>query len=442
MCKLYKRLSLLFLLSISTALTNVLAQTTIPEPYSSHMLDVNETNVENLIDSLRVDTTLFVEDMKFPSRFFGPIVYKGFLLRDTINAGRPFETDPAFDWINRQRRLNSRMDNITSKISRDNPNLVPYIESLLPEPPKVYHAEIDPSKAQIVIKELDNTKIADDAPKPVEIKRRNWLYNFNGAVQFSQAYVSPNWYQGGNNNLNMIVNAAYNIKLNEAFHPRLLFDNTIRYKLAMNSAPDDSLRNYSISEDLFQITTNFGLKASKYWYYSINGSFKTQLLNNYATNTNNLKAAFLSPGELNLGVGMTYAYSNKKSTFKAKASISPLSYNLKMCTNKNIDPTQFGIKEGHKTLNQYGSSCEGTIDWQISYNIKYATRLFAFTDYSDFQSDWEHTISFEINRFLSTQLYFHLRYDSQTPRIEDSKWHLWQVKEILSFGFSYKFATV
>ncbi|MDE7092520.1 MAG: hypothetical protein K2O43_03745, partial [Muribaculaceae bacterium] len=84
----------------------------------------------------------------------------------------------------------------------------------------------------------------------------------------------------------------------------------------------------------------------------------------------------------------------------------------------------------------------GTIDWQISYNIKYATRLFAFTDYSDFQSDWEHTISFEINRFLSTQLYFHLRYDSQTPRIEDSKWHLWQVKEILSFGFSYKFATV
>ncbi|MDE6073565.1 MAG: DUF3078 domain-containing protein, partial [Muribaculaceae bacterium] len=306
----------------------------------------------------------------------------------------------------------------------------------------VYQAEIDPSKAQIVIKELETTKVVTDAPKPVEVERRNWLYNFNGSVQFSQAYVSPNWYQGGNNNLNMIVNAAYNIKLNEAFHPKFLFDNTIRYKLAMNSAPDDTLRNYSISEDLFQINTNFGVKASKHWYYSVTGTFKTQLLNNYATNTNNLKAAFLSPGELNIGVGMTYAYTNPKKTFDAKASIAPLSYNLKICTNDKIDPTLFGIKEGHHTDNQYGSSFEGTINWQLTYNIKYATRLFAFSDYNYFQSDWEHTLSFDINRFLSTQLYLHLRYDSQTPRLEDSRWHTWQVKEILSFGFSYKFATV
>ena len=440
MCKLYKQLTL-FLLLI-TASASVMGQTTIPEPYSSQMLDINSIDVDKIADSLKIDTSIFVDDLKFPARFFGPIVYTGFMLRDTIYAGHPLENDPAFEWISRQRKLQSRMAYMTNTISRDNPTLVPYIESLLPEPPKVYHAEIDPSKAQIVIKELDNTTVASDAPKPVEIERRNWLYNFNGAVQFSQAYVSPNWYQGGNNNLNMIINAAYNIKLNEAFHPKLLFDNTIKYKLAMNSAPDDSLRNYSISEDLFQITTNFGLKASKYWYYSITGSFKTQLLNNYATNTNNLKASFLSPGELNVGVGMTYAYSNSKSTFKAKASISPLSYYLKMCTNNNIDVTQFGIKEGHHFLNQYGSSCEGTIDWQITYNVKYSTRLFAFTDYGNFQSDWEHTLSFEINRFLSTQLYFHLRYDSQTPKIEGSKWHDWQMKEILSFGFAYKFATV
>ena len=69
------------------------------------------------------------------------------------------------------------------------------------------------------------------------------------------------------------------------------------------------------------------------------------------------------------------------------------------------------------------------------------SRLFVFTDYTYLQSDWENTISFDINRFLSTQLYVHVRYDSSTPRLEDSKWHTWQIKEILSLGFSYKFAT-
>lgn len=445
MCKFFSSLNLILLLTFLGAGSHVTAQTSGLDRLSAQFFDVDDTFVTAGGDTLVVDTTLFVGDMRLPSRLFGPIVFTGYNLRDSasiLNGIKNGNTDPAFSWIDRQKSLQRRIDDMIASVTYNNPDLIPYIETLLPEPPKVYQAEIDPSKAQIVIKELETTKVVTDAPKPVEVERRNWLYNFNGSVQFSQAYVSPNWYQGGNNNLNMIVNAAYNIKLNEAFHPKFLFDNTIRYKLAMNSAPDDTLRNYSISEDLFQINTNFGVKASKHWYYSVTGTFKTQLLNNYATNTNNLKAAFLSPGELNIGVGMTYAYTNPKKTFDAKASIAPLSYNLKICTNDKIDPTLFGIKEGHHTDNQYGSSFEGTINWQLTYNIKYATRLFAFSDYNYFQSDWEHTLSFDINRFLSTQLYLHLRYDSQTPRLEDSRWHTWQVKEILSFGFSYKFATV
>lgn len=42
--------------------------------------------------------------------------------------------------------------------------------------------------------------------------------------------------------------------------------------------------------------------------------FKTPLLNNYRVNTEDLTAAFLSPGELNLGLGMTYSYENPKKT--------------------------------------------------------------------------------------------------------------------------------
>ena len=44
-----------------------------------------------------------------------------------------------------------------------------------------------------------------------------------------------------------------------------------------------------------------------------------------------------------------------------------------------------------------------------------------------------------IGHFLSTKIYAHLRYDSSTPRTEGTRWHQWQLKEILSIGFAYKF---
>lgn len=58
--------------------------------------------------------------------------------------------------------------------------------------------------------------------EPVKLDRINWLHNFDASLQFSQAYVSKNWYQGGNSNLNAILNVLYNVSLNQKFHPNLI----------------------------------------------------------------------------------------------------------------------------------------------------------------------------------------------------------------------------
>ena len=283
-----------------------------------------------------------------------------------------------------------------------------------------------------------NMPVADLEAK---FAKKHWLKTFNANLQFSQAYVSPNWYQGGNNNLNALLNLYYNVKLNPAFHPKWLFENTLQYKLGMNNAPDDELRDYSISEDLFQWNMTVGYRSTKRWYYSLNTQFKTQILNNYKSNTTTLKAAFLSPGELNVGVGMTYNYANPKKTFTFDASISPFSYNMKTCLRKRMNVTSFGIEEGRKTVSEYGSSAEGKLTWKMCDNISLRSRMFVFTDYDYIQGDWENTIQFTINRFLSTQIFVHMRYDSTSPVIEDTDWHKFQLKEILSFGFTYKFNT-
>jgi hypothetical protein len=274
-----------------------------------------------------------------------------------------------------------------------------------------------------------------------ELKKKHWLHTASADIQFSQAYISPNWYQGGDNNLALIIKLLWNVKLNQVYHPNLLFESNLKYNLGLYSTPQDLYHEYSVSEDIFQWNLTGGVKAFEKWFYSFTMQFKTQLLNNYGQNSLERKAAFMSPGDLNVGLGMTYSTTNKSKSLKFQASIAPFSYNLRTCLDTKVDPTQFSITEGHKTSNEIGSNAELTLEWKLSSNISYKSRLFLFSNYKYFNGDWENTVSFSINRFLSTQIYVHARYDTSTE-ITNNKWKHWMLKEILSFGFSYTFNTV
>lgn len=390
-------------------------------------------------DTLLFDSIVVVNPEPLPAAFFAPAIFDTYHYVDTTASTLNAINATNNTWAEREYQRSQLLIRTKQQYMINNPECVKYNLSLLPEPPKKYIATVDPAQSIITIKEapIDKAQISAEAPVE-EIKLRNWLHSFDGSLQFSQAYISPNWYQGGNNTVNMITSLNYGVKLNQAFHPNLLFETTVQYKLALSSAPSDSLRNYSISEDLFLLTSKFGFKAANRWYYTFNMSLKTQFLKNYKPNTNDLTAAFMAPGEFNFGVGMTYDYTNPKKTVVFGASISPLSYNLKTCLRSDIDETGFGITEGRHTESQIGSSAELKLKWQLAYNIYYQSRLFLFSNYKYVQGDWENTLSFSINRFLSTQLYLHLRYDSSTSPVEG--WEEWQLKEILSFGFAYKFS--
>lgn len=437
----------------NSQLLDLLVKVSKNEPQAPAVTDPLQARADSVLttadDTLQLpqDTLVDVSYMQIPTVMKLPATFADYSVtmnRDAYNplTDNPFEDVPqAALWAAKATACNSYYQAFFQNWMLRNPGLVPYNRQWMAEPPKEFVMTVDPTEAKITIQEVvrDAKTLASEKVGEANIKRINWIKKFDGGVQFSQAYLSPNWYQGGNSNLNAIVNLLYNVKLNPAYHPNLIFETTAMYKLGANNAPDDSVHQYNISEDLLQINTTFGVKAARRWYYSLNAQFKTQLLNNYKKNSNDLAAAFLSPAELNVGLGMTYAYQNPKKTFDFNASIAPGSYNLKTCTNQSIDPTQFGIKEGRTTVSQYGSSAELTLKWKLAYNIEYFSRLFLFTNYSYLQGDWEHSIDFHINRFLSTKIYAHLRYDSQAPSVAHTRWRHWQLKEILSIGFSYQF---
>ena len=343
-------------------------------------------------------------------------------------------------WLSRARRANRMAEDLEYTYILDHPLDKTYLAWELPEPPSLIPDDYSFSG---FIKRLDIPEVARQEHLDIEsgFKKTHWLHTTTDGIQFSQAYVSPNWYQGGNSYLALLFNFYWDVQLNPVYHPKVMFQSTLSYKLALNSV-EDEFHKYSISQDLFQYNLKTGFKAYKnYWFYSFNLQFKTQFLNNYESNSEVRKAGFLSPSELTAGLGMTYNHNFLNDRLKFSASIAPATYNLKTCIDPKIDPVQYGIKLGRKFVNEGGSSAEMSFDWNLTSNINWKARVFLFTDYTYFLGDWENTFTFTINRFLSTQLYTHLRYDSSSELRPAAKWQHWMLKEILSFGLTYTFST-
>lgn len=379
-----------------------------------------------------------------------PLIFSGYKAPSrpvfSVDTVRITDLDPNTLTLRRARKplfSVSRIDRINRELMAEylmaHPEKAKYLAWKLPDPPRLLPAE--DYTDEYLIEDIPVDVMEQPVPGIIDaVKRTDWLHKTDASLQFSQAYISPNWYQGGNNALSLLVNLLWDVRLNEVYHPSLLFESTLSYKLGLNSTPQDSLHRYSVSEDLLQYNFKFGIRARQKWFYSFTAMFKTQMLNTYGENSRVRKASFMSPGELNLGIGMTYATTGLKKRLKFNASIAPVSYNLKTCLDHLVDPTQFSIKAGRKTQSQIGSNAEAVLEWNIVSNISWRSRMFLFTNYDEFQGDWENTLNFAVNRFLSTQIYVHLRYDTASHQY-DGHWRHWMLKEILSFGFRYAFST-
>lgn len=344
------------------------------------------------------------------------------------------------DWLRKSLDSYRFQQDFIYSMMIDNPSLIEYAYWDLPDPPQLPEEDYS-LRGYLKRLNLPAIQVAKNLPVHANGGRINWLHNFGISLQLSQSYISANWYQGGTSHLAFFGSFLWEVQLNPVYYPNLMFQSTVSYKLGLNSTPDDLYHKYNVSQDLFQYNLKTGYRALHNWFYSFTAQFKTQFLNSYPANSETRSASFLSPGELNLGLGMTYNKENAAKTLKFSASVAPLSYNLKTCIDSHVDHGQFGIRQDRKWLNEIGSNAEVNFYAKLWGNTTYTTRLFVFTDYSSLQTDWENTLNFQFSRLFSTQIYAHLRYDTTADPTVSPKWGKLMLKEILSVGISYSFST-
>ncbi|MCD7972937.1 MAG: DUF3078 domain-containing protein [Candidatus Azobacteroides sp.] len=274
---------------------------------------------------------------------------------------------------------------------------------------------------------LDVGRIQKTYPKEVY-----WWKIANSVLNFSQTYLSENWYNGGESNITLL--SIQNIKFGYNNKSTVEFETEIESKFSFYSTPDDTIRSFRVNEDVSFIKSKIGYKAYRKFYYTISTQFKTQLFNNYKTNTDTPVSSLFSPVNLFVDFGMDYKLNTDKLTMSV--ILSPFSYKWIYIKDKTVDEEQYGLEKGVYEKSDFGSSLTGDITWAFNSQINWVSRLRYYTTYESVTAEWENTFNFVLNRYLSTKLMAHVRFDDEVARNE--KFDYFQYREMITFGIAFK----
>lgn len=333
---------------------------------------------------------------------------------------------------------------LTNALRRSNVELFTYGEDeLMVGRSRITHATNTNSISQMFERTIETGRMKQLAEglQLQEIEIRHWVPAFESSVQFSQNYVSDNWYKGGASNLNLYMRTYFAMLYTRG---KIRWNNELEDKLSLYTADGSADQRYRISEDLLRLRSNFGLKASKLWSYTVDGELRTQLFSTYNDDRTIVRSALLSPLTTNIGLGMQYNYATKSKRvygrkFSFSANIAPISHTYRYSSRRDIDLARHGLSAESPYYHRFGSTLRANLQWDFSMDISWSSRVYFNTSYTNVEAEWENTLTMRISRYFSTRVNLHLRYDdSVSPRGESGWKRFVQVNELLSFGFNYK----
>jgi len=270
-----------------------------------------------------------------------------------------------------------------------------------------------------------------------------WKYSGITSLNLSQLSLS-NWAAGGDNSLS--GNAL--VKLSADFDDGTLnWDNDLILGFGLIRTGSDPTRK---SDDQIELSSKFGYKAREKWFYSALLSFRTQFAQGYDNpgEDDRIKISdFMSPGYLNLALGMDYKPNKHISIF-----LSPLSTKFTFVMDENLSAAgSYGLDPGQTVRGEFGAYVKFAYKQEILKNVNLDTKIDLFSNYFDnpqyVDVTWDLLLTFKINEFLSASLMTQLIYDydiqfgfdSTGDGEIDSYESRVQFKELFGLGLTYSF---
>ncbi len=372
-------------------------------------------------------------------RLFVPVTMYGGVISNSINGQeKKLPKDyliPLTDGsLEEDEEVNASIDRTLLNVYLYNPSAVRYTEQEVMNQRSFKKDAVKNLRRPEQVVDLIDTRPQEDRALDSELRLKKpnfWTKSGKAYLQFTQNYISGNWYKGGESNNTLLsgltIEANYNDK------QKVQWDNKLEWNLGFLSSRSDTLHKYKTNTDLVRLTSKLGLQAVKNWYYTLQAEFYTQLFPSYKSNNPDVISNFLSPAYLKFDIGMDYKRSTKKYT--VSAVLAPLSYKMTYVAKDEVNETSFSVDEGKKFKHDLGSNVQVTSSWKIITQVEWESRISYFTTYQKSQAEWENTFNFNLNRYLSTKLFLHARFDDGVSKKEG--YNYFQLKELLSFGLSY-----
>ena len=330
------------------------------------------------------------------------------------------------------------IDAVLMHIYLNRPDLVGTTETELKETGNVRRDVEKPLKNQVKLVEKVKGPVIDtpdDVPTEIMIQKPDfWTKKGDGYLQFMQNFVSNNWYKGGESNYSMV--GALALEANYDNRNKWKWDNKLEMKLGFMHSRSDSVHKFKSNEDLIRFTSKVGLQAAKNWYYTLQMLAYTQFTRGLKANDLNTYSDFMSPFNLNLGLGMDYKVATKDKKLNGTVNLSPLAVNYRYVDRLDL-ATSYGLDEGKHSLVDFGSQVTADVTWKINDVVSWKSRLYAFTSYKRTEIEWENTFTLRVSKYISANLFLFPRFDDSGKKDDDLGYL--QFKEYSSIGFSYGF---
>lgn len=300
-----------------------------------------------------------------------------------------------------------------------------------------------------------------------------WLHAGVAQIGLNQGFLH-NWAAGGEI-ASLAIDGLFSGNLTRLYHKHL-WSTSLDANYSLFYAYSNHFVPRKV-DDRLDLTSRYGyrLDTSRGFYLSALLNFRTQFTYGYDYNNPEWERVptsnFLAPGYLTLALGMEYRRGNALSLFYSPLALR-FTFVDKIYTTRYLTGA-FGVPYGETSRTELGSYFTGRYLHEFSKSVLFRTRLDLYMNYlakdkTDTQGNvvshdnpgnidvfWDNLLSVKLSKFLTMTVAFTAIYDNDIPYqdkyldpdtnqmipkeepAEGLGW--WQVKEVVSFGFAYKF---
>ncbi len=253
-----------------------------------------------------------------------------------------------------------------------------------------------------------------------------WKKSGDISLMFNQASFD-NWIKGGENSLalNGLINYNFNYKKSKS-----VWDTKLIMAYGLSRINDDTKK----TDDRFEINSVYGQQASKLWYYSFFGDFKTQMTDgyDYSVSPKITTSKLFAPAYLSFGPGMLW-----KKSDNLKVNFAPATSKMTFVMDDALSAVgAYGVDPGKNLRYEIGMAINGYYKFNLMENISMENILGLYSNYLDHPEnvdvDYQMNMVMTINKYISANFGLNLLYDDNA--LQDI-----QLKEVFGLGFNAKF---